>query len=204
MGYWGTSSTGDSLRPNGDRNPDGSEMLWGDSPADRIDSGVSDLITRLRLDLGRFPTVAEVDAAFGDSAEIADAVAGAREAFARDIGREATDGEVAAGLAFSDTEIALDSALRADITVGDTIRWALFRDSVFYSEVDRTVDAAVESIEERDTVSSWTGDPYTKVVYVVTLDGARLDVDRAYASKVLPGDPTVDEINWTRFRGRGA
>ena len=172
-------------------------------PADWIDSGVSDLITRLRLDLGRFPTVAEVDAAFGDSAEIADAVAGAREVFARDIGREATDGEVAAGLAFSDTEIALDSALRADIIVGDTIRWALFRDSVFYSEVDRTVDAAVEAIEERDAVSSWTGAKYTRVVYVVTLDGARVDVDRAYASKVLPGDPTVEEINWTRFRSRG-
>jgi hypothetical protein len=202
MGYWGTSATGGSLRPDGDRNPDGSEMLWGDSPADRIDSGVSDLITRLRLDLGRFPTVVEVDAAFGDSTEIADAVAGAREAFARDIGREATDGEVAAGLAFSDTEIALDSALRADITVGDTIRWALFRDSVFYSEVDRTVDATVESIEERDAVSSWTGDPYTRVVYVVTLDGTKVDVDRAYASKVLPGDPTVEEINSVRFRSR--
>ena len=32
MGYWGTSSTGGSLRPSGDRNPDGSEMLWGDPP----------------------------------------------------------------------------------------------------------------------------------------------------------------------------
>jgi hypothetical protein len=202
MGYWGTSATGDSLRPEGDRNPDGTEMLWGDSPADRIDHGVSGLITRLRIDLGRFPTVAEVDAAFDDSAEIADAVAEAREAFARDVGREATDGEVAAGLAFSDTGTALDFALRADITVGDTIRWALFRDVGFHSEVDRTVDAAVESIEERDA-TSWTGATYTKVVYVVTLDGAKVDVDRSYASKVLPGDPTVEEINRTRFRSRG-
>jgi hypothetical protein len=202
MGYWGTSATGDSLRPDGDRNPDGSEMLWGDSPADRIDSGVSDLITRLRLDLGRFPTVAEVDAAFDDSAEIADAVAGAREAFAHDIGRDATDGEVAAGLAFSDTKIALDSMVRADIVVGDTVRWALFRESGPYHEIDRVVDAVVESIEERDA-TSWTGSTYTKVVYVVTLDGAKVDVDRDYASKVLPGDPTVEEINWTRFRSKG-
>lgn len=203
MGYWGTSATGDSLRPEGDRNPDGSEMLWGDDPADRIDEGVRDLITRLRLELGRFPTLAEARGARDDSPEIAAAVAEAREVFARDVGREATVGEVAAGLAFSDTEVALDLAVRADVTVGDTIRWALFRDSVFYSEVDRTVDAVVESIEERDAVSSWSGEGYTRVVYVVTLDGAKVDVAREYASKVLPGDPTVEEINSVRFRRRG-
>jgi len=203
MGYWGTSADGGSLRPDGDRNPDGSEMLWGDAPADRIDEGVSGLITRLRLDLGRFPTLAEVRVARDDSAEIDDAIARAREVFARDVGREATIGEVAAGLAFSDTEIALDSAVRADITVGDTVRWALFRESGPYHEIDRVVDAVVESIEERDA-TSWTGATYTKVVYVVTLDGAAVDVAREYASKVLPGDPTVGEVNSARFRRRGA
>lgn len=57
MGYWATSLSGGSLQFVGDPNPDGTEMLWGDAPADRIDAGLDALIRRLAADLGRHPTV---------------------------------------------------------------------------------------------------------------------------------------------------
>ena len=204
MGYWSTSLTGASLQQIGDLNPDGSEMLWGDAPADRLDDGIEKLILRLQADLGRSPTVGEVDAEKATAPEMIEAIAKARKVFAEDIEREATDGEIAAGLAFSDTGISLESVMRRDIVVGDTIRWAVMRDCGFFTEIDNTAEAVVESIEERDRINTWTGNAYTHVVYVVTVDGVATDVDRAYASKVLPGDRTVEEENTARDRRRKA
>lgn len=200
MGYWASSMTGASLQLVGDLNPDGTEMLWGDAPADKLDAGLDELIRRLRVDLGRFPTVDEIEAVKATAPEMVEAIAKARKVFAADIEREATDGEVAAGLAFSDTRISLDSVMRADIVAGDVIRWAVMRPAQDgpWDEIDHTAEAIVESIEERQAVSSWTDKTYTKVVYVVTLDGVKTDVDRAYASKVLPGDKPVDEENAAR------
>jgi len=199
MGYWSTSLSGASLQLFGDVNPDGSEMLWGDAPADRIDEGVSNLITRLRIDLGRFPTVAEVDAARDDSPEMDTAIAKAREVFAQDIERPATDGEIAAGLAFADTEISLDSEMRRDIVVGDPISWAVMRQADGpWIEIDYIAQADVLEIAERDAVASWSGRPYISRVYVVRHNGELLDVERAYATKVLPGDKSIEQINAER------
>jgi hypothetical protein len=205
MGYWSTSLSGASLQLFGDVNPDGSEMLWGDAPADRIDEGVHNLITRLRLDLGRFPTVAEVREARDDSPEIAAAIVKAKEVFAQDIEREATNGEIAAGLAFADTEIALDSEMRRDIVVGDPITWAVMRSAGDgpWLEIDYIAQADVLEIAERDAVSSWSGRPYTSRVYVVRHQGELIDVERAYATKVLPGDKSVEQINAERDAREG-
>lgn len=199
MGYWAASLSGESLQLFGDVNPDGSEMLWGDAPADRIDTGVDNLITRLRLDLDRWPTAAEIDAVKDTAPEMVAAIAEAREVFAQDIERDATDGEVAAGLAFADTEIALDSAMRRDIVVGDPISWAVMRQADGpWLEIDYIAQADVEEIAERDAVSSWSGRPYTSRVYVVRHQGELIDVERAYATKVLPSDKSVEDINAER------
>lgn len=199
MGYWSTSLSGASLQLFGDVNPDGSEMLWGDAPADRIDEGVSNLITRLRLDLDRWPTVAEIEAVKSTAPEMITAIAKARKVFAEDIERDATDGEVAAGLAFSDTEIALDSEMRRDIVVGDPISWAVMRQANGpWLEIDYIAQAEVLEIAERDAVASWSGRPYTSRVYVVRHNGELIDVERAYATKVLPGDKSVEQINAER------
>lgn len=201
MGYWNTSPTGQSFARG--VNEDGSEMLWGDAPADRIDEGVHAVITRLRLDLGRFPTLGELDEARVDAPEMAEAVAKARKVFAEDIEREATDAEVAAGLRFSDSGIALDSEIRADIKPGDVIRFALWRqDGDGWTVVDHTEDGVVKEIAERDAVNPWSGRTYTQVVYVVDRGGADHDVDREYASKVLPGDRSVEEENAAREQYR--
>jgi hypothetical protein len=127
------------------------------------------------------------------------AIAEAREVFAQDIERDPTDGEVAAGLAFCDTEIALDSAMRRDIVVGDPISWAVMRQADGpWLEIDYIAQADVEEIAERDAVSSWSGRPYTSRVYVVRHQGELIDVERDYATKVLPGDKSVEEINAER------
>ena len=198
MGYWAASPHGTSLQLVGGRNPDGSEMLWGDAPADYIDDGIHKLIDRLKGDLGRFPSVAELDAARPDAPEMLKAVAKAKKVFARDIEREATDGEIAAGLAFSDSEIALDSEIRADINVGDTISFALWRDTGFCREIDKVV--AGEMISEFFvTKTGFLGGEYEELHYLVRLpDGSEHKIPKAYASKVLPGDRSVDERNAER------
>lgn len=117
MGYWATSATGESF-VEGDTNPDGTQMLWGDAPADAIDDGVHALIERMHRELGRYPTVEEVDAARSEAPEMLAAIEKAREVFNRDAAEDTpegeeplamTDQELAAGLAFSNTKIALDS-----------------------------------------------------------------------------------------------
>lgn len=114
MGYWATSLQGDSLQVFGDLNPDGSEMVWGDSPADALSAGMSQLIQRMHTELGRYPTAAELDAVKTTAPEMVEAITEAAEIFTTDVGRTPTSGEIAAGLAFSDSEIALESARESD------------------------------------------------------------------------------------------
>jgi hypothetical protein len=109
MGYWATSLQGDSLQVFGDLNPDGSEMVWGDSPADALSAGMSQLIQRMQRNLGRAPTINEIDAVKTTAAEMVEAITEATEIFTADIGRPPTSGEITAGLAFADSEIALES-----------------------------------------------------------------------------------------------
>lgn len=109
MGYWKTSLQGDSLQVFGDLNPDGSEMVWGDSPADAIAAGLSRMIRRMQRDLGRAPTIDEIDEVKTAAAEMIEAITEAAEIFTADIGRPPTSGEIAAGLAFADSKTALES-----------------------------------------------------------------------------------------------
>ena len=69
MGYWNTSPTGESFAEG--TNPDGSEMLWGDAPADHIDDALVKVIAAFRADLGRAPTVEELVAGMLFSAQCA-------------------------------------------------------------------------------------------------------------------------------------
>jgi hypothetical protein len=109
MGYWATSLQGDSLQVFGDLNPDGSEMVWGDSPADALSAGMSQLIQRMQRDMGRSPTVNEIDAVKTTAPEMVEAITEAAEMFTADIGRPPTSGEIDAGLAFADSKVALES-----------------------------------------------------------------------------------------------
>lgn len=197
MGYWATSLTGASLQTFGDLNPDGSEMLWGDAPADRIDDGLHKLILRLRDELGRFPTVAEVDAVKATAPEMTEAIAEAILVFHDDIERQPTDGEINAGLAFADTGISLDSAMRADIHVGDKITWPVRRDLTFGQEIDYIAEGTVARIGTRDAEGILGTYPQT-YYEVVDRDGMAQTVDKPWATKVLPGDKSVDEINAER------
>lgn len=203
MGYWATSLSGASLQFVGDLNPDGSEMLWGDAPADMIGDGLERLILRLRDELGRWPGAAEVDAARPGAPEMAEAVGRAREVFEGDVGRPATDGEVAAGLAFSDTGVVLDSMVRSDIRVGDRVRWAVMRDAGFWREVDHVAEGTVAAIEERRFRSAWSGQYHTKTVLVVRREDSVDDVDKAYATRVIDGDEPVESVNARRRAPRG-
>ena len=107
MGYWNTTAAGDSLQPHD------TGMLWGDAPADALDSAMEALITRLHSELGRWPTIEEVDSGkFGNPQhpEITRALQEATEVFAADVGRMPTVEELTAGLRFADTRIALKFA----------------------------------------------------------------------------------------------
>jgi hypothetical protein len=108
MGYWSTNAAGNSFAD------DGSEMLWGDSPADDIDTGMNKLIERLYAETGDMPTVAELDRhKFGEGCaqapEITEAIAVAKKSFRQGVGRYPTDEEILAGLRFSDSKITLDT-----------------------------------------------------------------------------------------------
>lgn len=201
MGYWATSLSGASLQIVGDLNPDGSEMLWGDAPADRIDAGMNRLIIRLRAELGRFPTVAELDAVKSTAPEMVEAIEAAGTVFAQDVGRHATDGEIAAGLLFANTEIGLDAAIRDDIRVGDRVRWAVMRRSEdgFWQEVDHIAEGEVIGMEDRRVKSSWSDSHFIRKMLVVRREDSIDDVNQAHANKVLPDDEALDEVN-ARYR----
>ncbi len=108
MGYWRTSKQGQSFAQHF---PDDSDekLLWGDSPADAIDAGARELTARLTRELGRYPTVDEIDFQkyIVPSDEIVTAIRTAKVRFYKDIGRLPSDDEVMAGLRFSDTETSL-------------------------------------------------------------------------------------------------
>lgn len=196
MGYWSTTLSGQSLQLFGDLNPDNSEMLWGDYPADMIDAGLENLIARLTAELGRYPSLAEVDAVKSTAPEMVAAIAEARKAFESDIERPATDGEIAAGLAFSDTEISLDCFIRRDIHVGDRVSWAVMRDTGAWKEIDYLAEGEVIAVEVRAMTSSWG--TWEKTFLTVRREDSIDEIEKAYASKVLPGDPTVAERNAER------
>ena len=195
MGYWNTSATGESFASG--TNPDGSEMLWGDSPADAIDSGIDRLIARLNIELGRPPTVAEIDAVKAAAPEMVAAIAEAIVVFCDDLGRQPTDGEIKAGLAFCDTATSLDSAMRRTISIGDTIRWAVMVDRGFYREIDYIHEGVVDGKTSRE-VGSIFG-PHQKACYSVRdAHGVTWTVDKAHANKVLPDDEPIEQVNARR------
>lgn len=109
VGYWESSREGASFA-NGVKNASGDEaFLWGDAPADIIDDATDRLMTRLTTELGRFPTVDEIDLQkyIFPSAEIQAAKQEVERVFLSDIGRLPSPDEVIAGMRFSDTETAL-------------------------------------------------------------------------------------------------
>lgn len=116
MGYWTTSKEGASFAQHFPDDDGGEKMLWGDSPADEIDAGTRGLIARLTRELGRYPTVDEIDLQkyIFPADEIVQAIRLSKIRFYKDIGRLPTDDEVIAGLRFSDTETALMFFKQAD------------------------------------------------------------------------------------------
>lgn len=122
MGYWFTEPGGVSMfAPAGILNADGSDMRWGDPPADELCAGLAALIERLRTELGRYPSIAEIEAQKRTAWEMRRALRAAAAAFRRDLGRPPSRWEIGAGLVFADTAHALESALTAELSVGDTV-----------------------------------------------------------------------------------
>jgi hypothetical protein len=193
MAYWYTNTAGDSLLLVPDLNPDGTEMIFGDAPADALVAGLHALIDRLNTDLGRLPTLDEVDAVKTSAPEMLCAIDEAREVFREDIGRTPSNGEIAAGLAFIDTAITLDGIARAQIVVGDVVRFALWRvvDSRGTREIDRFVDGVVEFM---DSAVLDGPDGHRQVMLDVrAADGELHHIESA--GKVMPGDESLEEIN---------
>lgn len=188
MGYWRTNSVGDSLLLVGDLNPDGTEMMFGDAPADALAAGLHNLIGRLRAELGRFPTLSEVDQIKASAPEMLAAIAEATEVFRQDIGRGLTPAEITAGLAFIDTAITLDEIERAEINVGDVVRFALWRvtGSAAGREMDRFVDGVVE----------FSSGEFPQVMLDVrAADGELHHLEASHTGKVLPADEDLEELN---------
>lgn len=195
MGYWRTNTAGDSLLLVADLNPDGTEMIFGDAPADALVSGLHALINRLNTDRGRLPTLAEVDALKTTAPEMRSAIDEAREVFREDIGRVPSNAEIAAGLQFIDTATTLDEIARAQIVVGDVVRFALWRvvDTSGTQEIDRFVDGVVEF---SDSVILDVPDGHRQVTLDVrAADGDLHHIEAPRAGKVMPGDESLEEIN---------
>ena len=122
MGYWYTQPGGASMfAPLGAHNPDGTAMRWGDGPSDELCAGMAALIERLRRELGRYPSIAEIDAQKTTAWEMRRALRDAAKAFRDDLGRPPTPGEIQAGLDFAAAAFALDSVVSDDISAGDTV-----------------------------------------------------------------------------------
>ena len=102
MGYWSQNKQGHSfaIEP-------GVDMLWGDGPADELDSALNDVY----LQLGRVPTREEMLVMFDDASRgsveypagllLQDGLGSASAAFQEDIGREPTSDELRGGFLFS-------------------------------------------------------------------------------------------------------
>lgn len=144
MGYWYTEPGGASMfAPAGILNADGSDMRWGDQPADELCAGLAALIERLRRELGRFPGIAEIEAQKRTAWEMRRALRAATAAFRQDLGRSPSRWEIEAGLNFADAAIALESALTAELAAGDTV--------VLTAPGLQGVDAVVQSIDLDDS-----------------------------------------------------
>jgi hypothetical protein len=89
-------------------------MVFGDAPAGALAEGLNSLIERLAADLGRIPTVEEVDALKSSAPEVLAAIEEARKVFRCDMGRDPSAEEIAAGLAFVDA--AREARRRAHLT----------------------------------------------------------------------------------------
>jgi hypothetical protein len=63
----------------------------------------------MQHDLGRAPTITEIDEVKPAAVEMVEAITEAAEIFTADVGRPPTSGEIAAGLAFADSKTALES-----------------------------------------------------------------------------------------------
>jgi hypothetical protein len=192
MGYWNTTAEGGSLQV-GD-----TDMLWGDQPADIIDEAIEKLIERLTKELGRYPTVEELDALKFTGGkrrppELEQGVDKAIAVFAADVGRLPSNEEIEAGLRFSSSEIALDSHVRRDYSVGDRVRWADWDTNGFFSTIAGIREGVIEDMPANHTCYS----DFT--VRDSALDDL-VSVQRAYLSKVLKGDPSIEETN-ARYKG---
>jgi len=66
MGYWSTNSQGHSfVEPH----IEGGDMMWGDSPADVLEDALDEVIRVFRSDLGRAPSLEELQAGLLFSAQ---------------------------------------------------------------------------------------------------------------------------------------
>lgn len=194
MGYWGVSASSSSLFT---ALHEDTELLWGDAPADCLDAGIDRLIIRLRTELGRFPTVDEVEAVKADAPEMVAAIAEAKQVFEVDIERPMLDVELEAGLRFADTGISLDCAMRRDIHDGDTIRWAVMKDCGFFQEVDYIHEGVVDGEGFRELKGF--GGTYKRAHYNVRdAKGVVWAVDKPYANKVLATDDPIEKLNADR------
>ncbi|QWS68274.1 hypothetical protein SEA_VANLEE_158 [Gordonia phage VanLee] len=106
MGYWNTNPAGASLLS------EDTGMIWGDIPADEIDSAMAKVINDMRHANREWPTREEILAVFLPAVDQVDdqhalptyqvlGVRKAAEEFAEDIGRKPTRDELVAGLHFS-------------------------------------------------------------------------------------------------------
>lgn len=195
MGYWGVTADSSSLFTAVHED---TEYLWGDGPADCLDDGLTALISRLHDSLGRWPTVDEVEAVKATAPEMLTAIAKARDVFRADLDREMTDVELQAGLRFCDTEIGLDSEQRSTFGVGDRVRWAVMTNAGGWQEIDYIAEGVVRAVEFREYPSSWSSTTHLKAVLIVDCGDQDVEVDKAYATAVLPGDKTIEQVNADR------
>lgn len=202
MGYWATSAEGGSF-VEGDTNADGEQMLWGDAPADAIDDGTHKLIERMHGELGRYPTVEEVDTARLDSDEMVEAIAKAVEVFTEDVERAPSEAELMAGLAFSNTKIALDSFMEGDLHVGDKVKWAGRADNGQFVWVTTdgehwVPESPYDDHPEGARVWLRTGtllsDPKAATALVAADNGESVTIGNGWVSRVLPEDLTADDV----------
>ncbi len=173
MGYWYTEPGGASMfTPVASINADGTDMRWGDGPGDELCAGLAALIARLRTELDRYPSIAEINAQKRTAWEMRRALRAAATVFREDLGRPPTRWEVEAGLNFADTAIALEAAVSADISVGDTV--------LLSAPGQEYLSAAVVSIE-------WSDDgpgAIEVLVAVRTLDGCEHRLEPRYIHRV--------------------
>jgi hypothetical protein len=176
MGYWYTEPGGASLFGlPGASNPDGTNMRWGDGPADEMCAGMTALIGRLRSELGRYPSVAEIEAHKRTAWEMRRALRAAVAAFRQDLGRPPSRWEIDAGLNFTDAAIALEGAVTADLSPGDSV--------VVRAEGHQGTHAVIETIDLEDNAAG----VLEVLVTVRTEDGGDLRLEPRHIEAIESG-----------------